>query len=76
MRQRHWKERIKPLRVRALVMTICLDLPKQILEARTEARKPENLEAEGVGGMLVETLGESENPKKEKWNCMLTEHSV
>ncbi|GKC12043.1 retrotransposon protein, putative, ty3-gypsy subclass [Tanacetum coccineum] len=34
------KERIKPLRVRALVMTIDLDLPKQILEAQTEARKP------------------------------------
>ncbi|GKD53008.1 putative reverse transcriptase domain-containing protein [Tanacetum coccineum] len=34
------KERIKPLRVRALVMTIGLDLPKQILEAQTEARKP------------------------------------
>ncbi|GKF40974.1 putative reverse transcriptase domain-containing protein, partial [Tanacetum coccineum] len=31
------KERIKPLRVRALVMTIGLDLPKQILEAQTEA---------------------------------------
>nr|GEW83381.1 putative reverse transcriptase domain-containing protein [Tanacetum cinerariifolium] len=29
------KERIKPLRVRALVMTIGLDLPKQILEAQT-----------------------------------------
>ncbi|GJZ95759.1 hypothetical protein Tco_0668093 [Tanacetum coccineum] len=42
------KERIKPLRVRALVMTIGLDLPKQILEAHTEARKPENLEAEDV----------------------------
>ncbi|GKB09492.1 retrotransposable element Tf2, partial [Tanacetum coccineum] len=39
---------------------------KQILEAQTEARKPENLEAEDVGGMLVETLRESENPKKEK----------
>nr|GFA50966.1 reverse transcriptase domain-containing protein [Tanacetum cinerariifolium] len=34
------KERIKPLQVRALVMTIGLDLPKQILEAQTEARKP------------------------------------
>ncbi|GJR61882.1 hypothetical protein Tco_1504044 [Tanacetum coccineum] len=34
------KERIKPLRVRALVMTIGLDLPKQILNAQTEARKP------------------------------------
>ncbi|GJZ62541.1 putative reverse transcriptase domain-containing protein [Tanacetum coccineum] len=33
------KERIKPLWVRALVMTIGLDLPKQILETQTEARK-------------------------------------
>ncbi|GKD04494.1 putative reverse transcriptase domain-containing protein [Tanacetum coccineum] len=31
------KERIKPLRVRALVMTIGLDLPKQILNAQTKA---------------------------------------
>ncbi|GKE16062.1 putative reverse transcriptase domain-containing protein, partial [Tanacetum coccineum] len=44
MRQRRWlkllsdydcKERIKPLRVRALVMTISLDIPKRILEARS-----------------------------------------
>nr|GEU73993.1 hypothetical protein [Tanacetum cinerariifolium] len=35
------KERIKPLRVRALVMTIGLKLPKQILNAQTKARKPE-----------------------------------
>ncbi|GJT35964.1 putative reverse transcriptase domain-containing protein [Tanacetum coccineum] len=35
------KERDQPLRVRALVMTIGLDLPKQILNAQTEARKPE-----------------------------------
>ncbi|GJS43846.1 putative reverse transcriptase domain-containing protein [Tanacetum coccineum] len=37
------KERDQPLRVRALVMTIGLDLPKQILNAQTEARKPENV---------------------------------
>ncbi|GJX24893.1 putative reverse transcriptase domain-containing protein [Tanacetum coccineum] len=60
------KERIKPLRVRALVMTIGLDLPKQILEAQTKARKPENIKAEDVGGMLIENLRESNNPKKEK----------
>ncbi|GKA85864.1 putative reverse transcriptase domain-containing protein [Tanacetum coccineum] len=48
------KERIKPLRVRALVMTIGLDLPKQILNAQAEARKPENIKNEDVGGMLVE----------------------
>ncbi|GJW59711.1 putative reverse transcriptase domain-containing protein [Tanacetum coccineum] len=46
------KERIEPLRVRALVMTIGLDLPKQILEAQIEALKPENLEKEDVGGMI------------------------
>ncbi|GJS24860.1 putative reverse transcriptase domain-containing protein [Tanacetum coccineum] len=33
------KEREPPLRVRALVMTIGLDLPKQILNAQTDARK-------------------------------------
>nr|GFA57039.1 putative reverse transcriptase domain-containing protein [Tanacetum cinerariifolium] len=43
------KERDKPLRVRALVMTISLNLPKQILEAQIEALKPENLEKEDVG---------------------------
>ncbi|GJW63574.1 putative reverse transcriptase domain-containing protein [Tanacetum coccineum] len=46
------KERIEPLRVRALVMTIGLDLPKQILEAQIEAQKPENLVNEDVGGMI------------------------
>nr|GEX89848.1 putative ribonuclease H-like domain-containing protein [Tanacetum cinerariifolium] len=46
------KERIKPLRVRALVMTIGLDLPRKILEPQTEARKPKNLKSEDVGGML------------------------
>ncbi|GKA27912.1 putative reverse transcriptase domain-containing protein [Tanacetum coccineum] len=50
------KERSKPLRVQALVMTIGLNLPKQILEAQTEALKPENLTAEDVGGMLRQDL--------------------
>nr|GEW62791.1 putative reverse transcriptase domain-containing protein [Tanacetum cinerariifolium] len=36
------KERSRPLRVRALVMTMGLNLPKEILEAQTEALKPEN----------------------------------
>ncbi|GKA57398.1 hypothetical protein Tco_0756586 [Tanacetum coccineum] len=49
-----------PLRVRALVMTIGLDLPKQILNAQTEARKPENIKNEDVGGMLVEN---AKNPE-------------
>nr|GEY78760.1 putative reverse transcriptase domain-containing protein [Tanacetum cinerariifolium] len=46
------KERDKPLRVRALVMTISLNLPKQILEAQIEALKLENLKKEDVGGMI------------------------
>ncbi|GJT81667.1 putative reverse transcriptase domain-containing protein [Tanacetum coccineum] len=45
------KERIEPLRVQALVMTISLDLPKRILEAQIEALKLENLENEDVGGV-------------------------
>ncbi|GJV37505.1 putative reverse transcriptase domain-containing protein [Tanacetum coccineum] len=45
------KERDQPLRVRALVMTIGLDLPKQILNAQTEAQKPENIKNKDVGGM-------------------------
>nr|GFD48583.1 reverse transcriptase domain-containing protein [Tanacetum cinerariifolium] len=55
------KEREPPLRVRALVMTIGLDLPKQILNAKTEARKLENIKEEDVGSMLVEN---SRDPKK------------
>ncbi|GJW87291.1 putative reverse transcriptase domain-containing protein [Tanacetum coccineum] len=46
------KERIEPLRVRALVMTIGLDIPKQILEAQIKAQKPENLVNEDVGGII------------------------
>ncbi|GJV06074.1 putative reverse transcriptase domain-containing protein [Tanacetum coccineum] len=64
--QREKKERIKPLRVWALVMTIGLDLPKQILEAQIEARKPENLESEDVGGMLIENSKDPEKPRNEK----------
>nr|GFA38550.1 hypothetical protein [Tanacetum cinerariifolium] len=53
------KERV-PLRVWALVMTIDLDLPKQILKAQTEARKPETIKNEDVGGMLIEN---AKNPE-------------
>ncbi|GKB61842.1 putative reverse transcriptase domain-containing protein [Tanacetum coccineum] len=45
------KERIKPLRVRALVMTLHPKLPSPILEAQTEAIKEENIEAENLRGM-------------------------
>ncbi|GJR54804.1 putative reverse transcriptase domain-containing protein [Tanacetum coccineum] len=66
MRQRGWKEREPPLRVRALVMTIGLDLPKQILNAQTEARKPENIKSEDVGGMLIENAKYPEAIRTEK----------
>ncbi|GJV62861.1 putative reverse transcriptase domain-containing protein, partial [Tanacetum coccineum] len=66
MRQRRWKEREPPLRVRALVMTISLDLPKQILNAQTEARKPENIKSEDVGGMLVENAKFPEAIREQK----------
>nr|GEX00031.1 putative reverse transcriptase domain-containing protein [Tanacetum cinerariifolium] len=46
------KERDKSLRVRALVMTISLNLPKQIFKTKIEALKPENLKKEDVGGMI------------------------
>ncbi|GJW20000.1 putative reverse transcriptase domain-containing protein, partial [Tanacetum coccineum] len=45
------KERIKPLRVRALVMTLHPNLPSQILEAQSEAIKEENIKAENLRGM-------------------------
>ncbi|GJW23833.1 putative reverse transcriptase domain-containing protein [Tanacetum coccineum] len=60
------KERDQPLRVRALVMTIGLDLPKQILNAQTEARKPENIKNEDVRGMLLENAKDPEKVRKEK----------
>ncbi|GJT68042.1 putative reverse transcriptase domain-containing protein [Tanacetum coccineum] len=46
------KERNKPLRVRALVMTIGLNLPVQILNAQVEARKEENFGTEDLCGMI------------------------
>nr|GEZ53356.1 putative reverse transcriptase domain-containing protein [Tanacetum cinerariifolium] len=46
------KERRKPLRVRALVMTIGLNLPKQILNAQSKARKEENFINEDLQGMI------------------------
>nr|GEW78000.1 reverse transcriptase domain-containing protein [Tanacetum cinerariifolium] len=50
------KKRSRPLRVRALYMTMGLNLPKKILEAHTKALKPENLSAEDVRGMIRKDL--------------------
>ncbi|GJT96627.1 putative reverse transcriptase domain-containing protein [Tanacetum coccineum] len=64
------KERIEPLRVRALVMTIGLDLPKRILEAQIKAQKPENLVNEDVGGIIRRDI------PREDWNRVPMEHYV
>ncbi|GJX73797.1 putative reverse transcriptase domain-containing protein [Tanacetum coccineum] len=56
----------KELNMRQRFMTIGLDLPKRILEAQIEARKPENLKSEDVGGMLIENSKDPEKPRKEK----------
>ncbi|GJU52463.1 hypothetical protein Tco_1226177 [Tanacetum coccineum] len=45
------KERIKPLRITSLIMTLHLKLPTQILEAQTKAIKEENIKAKNLQGM-------------------------
>nr|GEX54861.1 putative reverse transcriptase domain-containing protein [Tanacetum cinerariifolium] len=60
------KEREPPLRVRALVMTIGLNLPRQILNAQAKVRKSKNIKKEDVGGMLVENSRDSEKVRTEK----------
>ncbi|GJR01336.1 putative reverse transcriptase domain-containing protein [Tanacetum coccineum] len=60
------KEQEPPLRVRALVMTIGLNLPKQIFDAQTEARKPKNIKNKVIGGMLVENSKDPEKFRMEK----------
>ncbi|GJV86733.1 putative reverse transcriptase domain-containing protein [Tanacetum coccineum] len=45
------KKRIKPLRVRALILTVHPKLPSQILEAQNEALKEENVKNENLRGM-------------------------
>ncbi|GJS11274.1 putative reverse transcriptase domain-containing protein [Tanacetum coccineum] len=57
------KERIEPLWVRALVMTIGLNLPKRILEAQIEALKTENLVNEDVTDDQKDYTGQAETSK-------------
>nr|GFB50858.1 retrotransposon protein, putative, Ty3-gypsy subclass [Tanacetum cinerariifolium] len=64
---RHYlKEREPPLRVQALVMTIGLDLPRQIVNDQTEVRKSKNIKKEDVGGMLIENSRDPEKVRTEK----------
>ncbi|GKE51247.1 putative reverse transcriptase domain-containing protein [Tanacetum coccineum] len=46
------KERNRPLRVRALMMIVHNDLPKQILKAQKEAMKKKNVKAENLGRLI------------------------
>ncbi|GKB58585.1 putative reverse transcriptase domain-containing protein, partial [Tanacetum coccineum] len=46
------KERDKPLRVRALMMTVHNELPKQIREAQKEAMKGKNVKAKKLGRLI------------------------
>nr|GEY88851.1 putative reverse transcriptase domain-containing protein [Tanacetum cinerariifolium] len=46
------KERNKPLRVRAFMITVHNDLPKQIREAREEAMKKKNVKAENLERLI------------------------
>ncbi|GJS22264.1 putative reverse transcriptase domain-containing protein [Tanacetum coccineum] len=62
------KERIEPLRVRALVMTIGLDLPKRN-KAQTEAQKHREPRNEDIGGI-------NQGINKEDWNHVPMEHYV
>ncbi|GJT18342.1 putative reverse transcriptase domain-containing protein [Tanacetum coccineum] len=45
------KERIKPLRIRSLIMTLHPKLPSQILKAQTEVLKEENIKVVNLRGM-------------------------
>nr|GEW38204.1 retrotransposon protein, putative, Ty3-gypsy subclass [Tanacetum cinerariifolium] len=56
------KEQFRPLRVRALVMTMGLNLPKEILEAQTEALKPKTSVLK-----MLEACSEKTSQRK-SWN--------
>ncbi|GKB02392.1 putative reverse transcriptase domain-containing protein, partial [Tanacetum coccineum] len=64
-------ERIKPLRVQALVMTIGLNFPKQILEAQIEAHKLENFKNEDVGCMIRKDIPKEKlEPRADRTLCL------
>nr|GEU39840.1 hypothetical protein [Tanacetum cinerariifolium] len=65
------KERVELLRVRALVVTIGLDLPKQILKAQIKALKPEKFENEDVVGMIKKDISKEKlEPRVDKTLCL------
>nr|GEX92932.1 hypothetical protein [Tanacetum cinerariifolium] len=57
--------------VQALVMTIGLDLPKQILEAQIEALKPENLKNKDVGSIIKKDIAKEKlEPHADGPSCL------
>ncbi|GKA71937.1 putative reverse transcriptase domain-containing protein [Tanacetum coccineum] len=70
------KERIKPLRVRALVLTIGLNLLVQILNSQVEARKEENFRTEDLCGMINVTPPKSSSSRMVTLGCYVkVQHS-
>ncbi|GJR52736.1 putative reverse transcriptase domain-containing protein [Tanacetum coccineum] len=69
------KEWNKPLRFRALVMTIGLNLTKQILEAQIKALKPENLKNEDVGGIIRKDIPKEKLEPRAYGNLCLNDMS-
>ncbi|GJX16057.1 putative reverse transcriptase domain-containing protein [Tanacetum coccineum] len=64
------KERIKPLRVRALMMTIDLNFPSQTLNAQAEEMKEDNVKEENLCGMNKEFETRSDGTfciEKQNW---------
>ncbi|GJR86719.1 putative reverse transcriptase domain-containing protein [Tanacetum coccineum] len=57
---------VERMRTTVKSSSLGLDLPKQILNAQTEARKPENIKNEDVGGMLVENAKFPEAIREQK----------
>ncbi|GKA31417.1 putative reverse transcriptase domain-containing protein [Tanacetum coccineum] len=67
MRQRRWLELLSDYDL----MTIGLDLPKQILNAQTEAQKPENLKNEDVDGMIRKDIPKKKlEPRADETLCL------
>ncbi|GJT01364.1 putative reverse transcriptase domain-containing protein [Tanacetum coccineum] len=73
MRQHRWLELLSDYDCeiryhlgKANVVVDALNLPKQILNAQTEARKLENIKNKDVGGMLLENAKDSEKVRSEK----------
>nr|GEV60053.1 putative reverse transcriptase domain-containing protein [Tanacetum cinerariifolium] len=65
------KERIEPLRVRSLVMTIGLDLPERILEVQSKDKKPKNLVNEYVGGVIRKDIPKEKlEPRADETLCL------